>query len=114
MKRLCFALDLVNEPEKIEEYKRHHREYWPGLEKNALNAGINALELYNIGDRLFMIWEVDDDFEMGKKKASDPELEKLGQKWEDLMSTFQKPLPQAKPGEKWVQMEKIFDLKDFI
>jgi L-rhamnose mutarotase len=32
------------------------------------------------------------------------------QKWEELMSTYQKALPVAKPGEKWIEMERIFKL----
>jgi L-rhamnose mutarotase len=32
-------------------------------------------------------------------------------KWEELMSTYQKKLPIAEPGEKWLLMEKVFDLK---
>jgi L-rhamnose mutarotase len=33
------------------------------------------------------------------------------QEWENLMWRFQQSLPQAKPGEKWLLMEKIFDLE---
>lgn len=28
--------------------------------------------------------------------------------WEELMWKYQEPTPQAKAGEKWVLMEKIF------
>jgi len=31
--------------------------------------------------------------------------------WEELMWKFQKSLPQAKPGEKWLVMEMIFKLE---
>jgi L-rhamnose mutarotase len=31
------------------------------------------------------------------------------QEWEDLMATYQQALPFAKPGEKWVRMDRIFD-----
>jgi len=30
--------------------------------------------------------------------------------WETLMWTFQKPLPHAAPGQKWMPMTQIFDL----
>jgi L-rhamnose mutarotase len=33
------------------------------------------------------------------------------QEWEKLMWSFQKPLPWAKEGEKWIMMEKIFQLQ---
>ena len=33
------------------------------------------------------------------------------QEWEKLMWQYQQVLPTATPGEKWMLMEKIFDLK---
>lgn len=32
------------------------------------------------------------------------------QQWEELMWKFQQPLPSAKEGEKWMLMQKIFEL----
>jgi L-rhamnose mutarotase len=32
------------------------------------------------------------------------------QEWEELMWKFQSSIPWAKPGEKWVLMEQIFQL----
>lgn len=31
--------------------------------------------------------------------------------WEELMWKFQSPLPQARAGEKWLLMEKIYELE---
>ena len=36
------------------------------------------------------------------------------QQWEALMSRYQKTLPWAKPGEKWLAMERIFRLTDCL
>lgn len=33
--------------------------------------------------------------------------------WEDIMSTFQEPVPSAKQGEKWSFMEEVFELSNF-
>jgi L-rhamnose mutarotase len=33
------------------------------------------------------------------------------QEWEQLMWQFQQELPNAKPGEKWMLMERIFKLE---
>ena len=57
-----------------------------------------------------MIIEAGSDFsfeEKAKLDASNPKV----QEWETLMWKFQKALPQAKSGEKWILMEKIFELK---
>jgi len=40
--------------------------------------------------------------------AANPEV----QAWETLMWKFQKALPWAPPGEKWVAMERIFALSE--
>ena len=57
-----------------------------------------------------MIVEAGPDFSLEKKANSDQSNPKV-QEWEKLMWKFQRPLPQAKPGEKWLLMEKIFKLQ---
>jgi len=53
---------------------------------------------------------VSESFSFGKKAEMDRNNPKV-QEWEQLMWRFQKPLPQAKPGEKWLLMERIFKLE---
>jgi L-rhamnose mutarotase len=67
------------------------------------------MEIYLLGTRMFMIMEVNDTFSFQAKTQSDLINPKV-QEWERLMWTFQKSLPQAGPGEKWVLMERIFKL----
>ena len=110
MQKHCLTLDLKNDPDLIAEYIRFHENVWPEIQKSIKDSGIKNLEIYNIGDRLFMIIEADDAFSFEKKSKLDAENPKV-QEWEKLMWTFQKPLPQAKPGEKWILMNKIFELK---
>jgi L-rhamnose mutarotase len=50
-----------------------------------------------------------DDFSFEAKAAADQADPKM-QAWEELMWKFQKAMPQAKPGEKWILMENIFEL----
>jgi L-rhamnose mutarotase len=54
--------------------------------------------------------EVNEKFSFEKKAAADSSNTKV-QDWEKLMWKFQKPLPQAKQGEKWMLMDKIFKLE---
>ncbi len=112
MRKLCFITDLIHDEKLIEEYKEHHRNFWPELAEHTKKSGIKSLELYNVADRLVMFWEVDDDFDPTKEAEIPEDLKQLNQEWQNLMAKFQKPLPQAKPGDVWVEMEKIFDLKD--
>jgi len=110
MKKYCLAVDLVNDPVMIAEYEQYHKKARPEIEKSILDAGIKQMEIYRIGERLFMIMETEDDFSFENKAQMDAANEQV-QEWEQLMWKYQKALPSAKPGEKWVLMDKIFALK---
>jgi len=56
---------------------------------------------------MFMILETDDDFTFEKKSEMDAG-NPIITRWEALMWGFQQPIPWAKPGEKWVLMNRIF------
>lgn len=110
MKRYCLALDLKDDPAVIAEYKRIHQNIWPEIRERIKADGITVMEIYLTGNRLFMIMEVNEDFSFDRKSQSDAGNPKV-QEWENFMWTFQQALPWAKPGEKWVIMEKIFELQ---
>tara|TARA_B100000929_G_C15327621_1_gene359489 strand:+ start:200 stop:559 length:360 start_codon:yes stop_codon:yes gene_type:complete len=110
IKKYCLALDLDNDAEKIAAYKQHHSKVWPEINQSLLDSGINHAEIYNTGNRLFMILEVDEEFSFEKKSKMDTQNPKV-QEWETLMWTFQQALPNSKDGAKWVLMDKIYDLK---
>jgi L-rhamnose mutarotase len=109
MQRHCFALDLKDDPALIAEYEMHHRQVWPVIIKSIRDAGIEALDIYRTANRLFMIMEVNDHFSFEEKAAADASNPKV-QEWEELMWKFQQALPGARKGEKWIRMEKIFEL----
>lgn len=107
--RFCLTLDLQDDLSLISEYCRQHQNVWPEISRSIKESGIRDMEIYLLGTRLFMIIEADDTFSFAKKAASDRENPKV-QEWEQLMWKFQKALPGAKPGEKWLLMERIFQL----
>lgn len=108
-KRLCFSCDLKDDPKLIEEYKKYHKNIWQEIVKSIKIAGIVDMQIYLVGNRMFMIMEVDATFDLQKKAKMDAENPKV-QEWETLMWTFQQALPWAKKGEKWMLMEQIFQL----
>ncbi|MBW7890697.1 MAG: L-rhamnose mutarotase [Chitinophagaceae bacterium] len=110
MRRYCLALDLKDDPSLIEEYKKIHEQIWPEIRERIIADGITGMDIYLTGNRMFMIMEVNDDFSFEKKKIADDNDPRV-QEWENYMWTFQQALPWAKPGEKWVLMEKIFELE---
>ena len=109
MKRYCFALDLIDDAELISEYKKYHEKIWPEITKSIQSAGIENLEIYLTGNRLFMIMEVNESFSFERKTAIDSENPKV-QEWERLMWNYQEGLPWAKKDEKWILMDKIYQL----
>ena len=109
MQRYCLALDLVDDEQLIKEYEVYHQDVWPEIKKSILDACVVSLEIYRVGNRLFMIMEVKDTFSFEQKGIADAANEKV-QQWEQLMWKYQQALPTAKPGEKWILMEKIFSL----
>jgi L-rhamnose mutarotase len=110
MKRYCLALDLQDDPKLIAEYKRYHQKIWPEITKSIKEAGIEGMEIYLLGTRMFMVMEVNNKFSFEAKAKTDRANPQV-REWEELMWKFQKPLPNAKPGEKWQLMERIFKLE---
>ena len=109
-RRYCLTLDLKDDPKLIAEYKRYHQTIWPEITRSIKEAGIEDMEIYLLGTRMFMIMEVNETFSFEAKKEAD-ELNPMVQEWEMLMWRFQQSLPEAKPGEKWLLMERIFSLE---
>lgn len=67
MQRYCFALDLVDNEKMIREYEAYHRNVSPYIKQSIKDAGITEMDLYRVGNRLFMIMETTDDFSFEKK-----------------------------------------------
>ena len=109
MQKFCLALDLKDDPELISAYEEYHKNVWPEIIQSIRERGITLLDIYRTGNRIFMIIEAEDDFSFEKKNSMDMADEKVAQ-WEELMWKFQQALQWAKPGEKWVLMNKIFSL----
>jgi L-rhamnose mutarotase len=111
MKKFCLALDLKDDRQLIREYENYHKAVWPEIQKSITDSGIINMEIYRVANRLFMIMETTDDFSFEAKSKADASNTKV-QEWEQLMWKYQQALPTAKPGEKWMLMQKIFSLKE--
>jgi L-rhamnose mutarotase len=110
-RRYCLALDLKDDPGLIAEYERHHQEVWPEITHTIRESGIEEMEIYRAGNRLFMVMEVSDEFSFEAKADADGANPRV-QEWEALMGKFQRPLPWVMPGEKWLRMKRIFKLEE--
>ncbi len=109
MRTFCFALDLKDDERLIAEYEEHHQHVPKKIIDSIMGAGIEAMEIYRTGNRLFMVMQASENFDAETKKRMDAENENV-QQWEELMWKYQQALPWAKEGEKWVMTKPIFEL----
>lgn len=113
MRRICLALDLVDDAALIAEYERWHR---PGetpveIVRSIADAGIAKMEIFRAGNRLFMIIDAGEDYSDEAKAAADAANPHV-QKWIALMQRFQQPIPAAGPEGTWMVMERIYGLDE--
>jgi len=109
MKKYTFTLDLKEDQDLIQEYVKWHKNVWPEIKDSISSSGITDMEIYRYSNRLFMIMQVDESFSFERKADMDASNPKV-QEWEQLMWKYQKSLPGAAAGEKWMMMENIFTL----
>ncbi|SFC47500.1 L-rhamnose mutarotase [Parapedobacter composti] len=109
MERYVLTLDLQDDARLIAEYERWHQEVWPEIKESIFGSGIRRMEIYRFSNRLVMVMETDDGFSFEQKAEADAANPRV-QEWEQLMWTYQRPVRGANPGEKWVLMDKIFEL----
>lgn len=111
MKRYCQTLTILNNPETIAKYLEAHANVWPKVIEGQREVGILSMQIYALGNRLFMIVDTIDDFDWER------DMDKLAQmpaqiEWEAYVSQFQGCTLNAKSTEKWQMMNKIFDSKN--
>jgi Uncharacterized conserved protein len=110
MKRYCQTLKLKEDPELIAAYVREHSHVWPEIQEGIRSVGILDMQIYVHDNLLFMIMDTVDDFDWIKDNAKLTTLPRQAE-WEAYMARFQDADPNAASNEKWVLMNKIFELE---
>jgi L-rhamnose mutarotase len=113
MTRHLLLLDIDPSSESVAAYRDWHRAGGPpaAINRSIRASGIESLEIWHVGDRLAMVMETGPDFSAAAKAAADaadPDV----QAWEALMERFQRRLPFAPAGDKWVAAERIYTLDE--
>ena len=113
VKRYCRTMNLKDNPELIAEYRKRHSEEhsWKEIREGIKQVGILEMEIYILGNRLFMIVETPLDFDWDSAMSRLATLPRQ-QEWEDYMSIFQDCEQGATATEKWQMMERMFYLYD--
>ena len=111
VKRYCQTMDLQDQPELIARYREaHDREhFWDEIKAGIRQVGILEMEIYILGNRLFMIVETPLDFDWDSAMQRLASLPRQAE-WEDYVARFQQCAPGATSDEKWQMMERMFYL----
>lgn len=110
-KRFCKTLNLEDDPQLIEDYKKVHGkgQVWPEITHGMIDVGILDMEIYIIGTQLFMIMDTIPDFDHDEAMAKLASMPRQAE-WEAYVSKFQKTSAEASADEKWRMMERIYKL----
>lgn len=109
MKRYCQTLELRDDPELIAAYIEEHSHVWPEVQEGIRSVGILDMQIYALGNRLFMIVDTVDEFDWIRDNARLATLPRQAE-WEAYMSRFQEADPDMASTEKWRLMDKVFVL----
>jgi L-rhamnose mutarotase len=109
MKRYAQTVLLKDDPEVIRKYEEYHAKPWPETNAGLLKCGIQRMFIYRFGRQLFMFMETRDDFDLARDMPKYMEQPKA-KEWDELMRTFQEPVPGAPANSTWVLMKEVYAL----
>lgn len=109
-RRICFALDLVDDAELIAAYEAAHRagQVWPEVIAGIRQAGYREMQIWRAANRLLMIAEVEADW----PRPVDPALAAVDARWQLAMDRFQQRILAEPDAPKWAPMRRIFALDE--
>ena len=107
MKRYCQTLTLVDDEQMIAKYNEAHAHVWPEVIEDQREVGILDMQIWRKGRNLFMIMDVNDDFDFQRDMSRLATLPRQAE-WEAYVSQFQGCSANARSDEKWQLMERIF------
>jgi L-rhamnose mutarotase len=110
MKQLAKTILLKDDPELIAQYQHYHTHMWPEVVASFKKVGVLDIQIWMIGRRLFMLMTTTDTFNPETDFEKYLSLHPKNKEWEELMATFQEKAPEAKPHERWADMELIFQM----
>jgi len=110
-RRYCQTMDLRDDAELIRRYREAHDKahFWDEIKQGIREVGIIEMEIYLLGNRLFMIVEAPADFDWDTAMARLATLPRQ-QEWEQHVAQFQQCSATATSDEKWQMMERVFHL----
>jgi L-rhamnose mutarotase len=107
MKRVGFLLKV--RPDKIQEYKQHHRKVWPEMLAALRRTGWNNYSLFMGEDGLlFGYFETPENFKAAQAGMS---REEINARWQEFMSPYFENLGGQHPDKGMMELEEVFHLE---
>jgi L-rhamnose mutarotase len=103
-----FTIELKDDPDVVESYKKYHRQIWPEVKRDLKNVGIQNMRTYLLGRRMVTFIQANDGFDPAKDLANYATCDRT-REWDRIMGTYLKPVKEAKPDEWWAPMEQVYD-----
>jgi L-rhamnose mutarotase len=92
--------------DKLEEYKRFHKDVWPEILDMIKKCNIHNYSIYYKDGYLFSYFEYHGtDFSADMERMA---ADSKTQEWWAIMKPMQEPLPTRAEGEWWAEMEEVF------
>jgi len=106
MKRVGFVLKVKTD--RIEEYKRHHKQVWPEMLNALRRNGWHNYSLFMRADgTLFGYLEAAEDFE---RALAGMAKEEVNAKWQSFMTPYFEALEASQPDKSMQELEEVFHL----
>jgi L-rhamnose mutarotase len=107
-KSFGLTLNLQDDADKVEAYRRYHQSVWPEVTARLRACGIERMQIFLRGRRMFMYLTTSDDFNPLRDFARINE-DPTSERWNALMADLQARAPEAAADEWWAVMEPVFD-----
>ena len=105
VQRVCFVLQV--KPDRIEEYKHHHRAVWPEMLAALRKTGWTNYSLFLRPDGLLIGYLETPDFDRARAEISRLEINR---QWQSQMANFFLQSDGLLPDQSMVALEEIFHL----
>ncbi len=107
-----FVVNLVKDSLKLQEYLNWHKKVWPEVEAGFKKAGYKTISLYRFQHLLVMRITVPAKANLDSMgKVAESYNEKCAA-WNKLMGNYQTGVEGTKPGQTWVEAEKIYSFRN--
>jgi len=106
MKRVGFLLKV--KPNKIAEYKEHHKSVWPEMLEALRRNGWHNYSLFIAEDgHLFGYFETPESFQAALAGMA---KEEVNTRWQEFMAPYFEALSASHPDQSMIELEEVFHL----